>query len=119
MEIKKVEFTYGASSRVEWEHKEKFLKVISKKDESPETLIQMIAECVFKAFTEEQEIFIPLKEASRRLDTCVPKLQEYARSHYKGFPAILDGNKYKVNARMLPAWADRITVEAIEGGEMK
>lgn len=63
----------------------------------------------------DQQLFIPLKEASRRLNMCVPKLQEFSRSHYKGFPAVLDGNKYKVNARMLPEWADRFTVDAIEG----
>lgn len=78
-------------------------------------LVREVAECVLTAAEADKELFIPLKEAGRRLNMCAPKLQGYARAHYKGCPAVLEGNKYLFNARMLPDWADRLTLDAIEG----
>ena len=115
MKIKTINLTHGEETTAQWNPRDKALHVVAEKDGNPQDLIKAVAECIIKAMSDDEILFIPLKEASRRLDTCVPKLQEYARSHYKGFPAVLDGNKYKVNPRMLPEWADRITMDAIEG----
>lgn len=113
MRIHNIEVRGGAENRVEWDPKKKILRVVAV-GLGPE-LIREVVDCVLDAAGEDTQLFIPLKEASQRLDICIPKLQEFSRSHYKGFPAVLDGNKYKVNARMLPDWADRYTADAIEG----
>lgn len=58
-----------------------------------------------------EKIFISSKEAAQLLGICVTKVQELCRSRYKGFPGMLDGNKYRINASLLPEWAKRVTEE--------
>ncbi len=119
MKIREIRFRRGTVNGAEWDPQTATLNVVAAGGaaEDPEGLVKVIAECVAEAAREDEVLFIPLKEASRRLSICIPTLQGYARTHYEGFPAIRDqeGGAWKVNARMLPEWADRITQKAIEG----
>ena len=113
MRIKEIKVSRGVASRAEWSPRDAVLHVVAGKD-GPEALADAVAECVIDAVRTEQPLFIGMKEASALLNMCAPKLQGYARTHYKGCPAVLEGNKYLFNARLLPAWVDRLTQDAIE-----
>ena len=60
------------------------------------------------------KIFLSTGEAAERLGMCPEKVRELCRSNYKGFPGVLDGNKFRVNSNMLQQWADEYTKEMIQ-----
>lgn len=56
-------------------------------------------------------IFINTKDAAQLLHLNVIKVQGLCKSKYKGFPAILAGNKFLINRLLLDAWAQKVTEE--------